>query len=250
MTPAISRLRDENGRSIVGIVQIGKAPPCDVDRGRLGRRNTGIDGDHGALMFCITENFVISAEDYGRAPGHATVQRAPEQDYGKLVGSAANKTCGGDVDRSRWDCLRDRLSVLIDGKSARGIAARNVDCQPGLIEENVGSALADDLCVYVLDTVARRKSCHRTILKRGAAVFFIVEVDEPRNEHGAQRLRAAIVSNTRVIEESVCAGTHGRIRGRLKAMDGRSQSLAGPIQRESGQQRTLPSPAGIEGLEE
>ncbi len=146
--------------------------------------------------------------------------------------------------------MRDRLSVLIDGNSARGIAARNVDRQPGLIEENIGSASADDLRVYVLDSVARRKICDRTVLNRCAAVFFIVEVDEPCNEHGAQRFGAAIVSDARVIEESVCTRTHGRIRGRLKAMDGRSQSFARPIQRESRQQRTLPSPASVKGLEE
>jgi len=58
------------------------------------------------------------------------------------------------------------------------MAARNVDCQPGLIEENVGSASADDLCVDVLDSVARRKICDRTVLKGCAAVFLIVEVDD------------------------------------------------------------------------
>src|SRR5260370_5821679 len=130
-------------------------------------------------MLRITGCLLILAEDRRSAPSHTTVQRAIEQDFGKLVRPAANKSCGGDVDRSRRNCLRDRLSVLIDGNSARGIAARNVDCQPGLIEENIGSASADDLRVYVLDTVARRKICDRTVLNRCAAVLFIVEVDEP-----------------------------------------------------------------------
>src|SRR5260370_25109929 len=122
-------------------------------------------------MLRITGCLLILAEDRRSAPSHTTVQRAIEQDFGKLVRPAAHKSCGGDVDRSRRNCLRDRLSVLIDRKSARGIAAWNVDRQPGLIEENVGSAFADDLCVDVLNGVARREICDRSVFKRGTAIF-------------------------------------------------------------------------------
>ena len=216
----------DSGNSVVGLrCPVVDNPPHDINPTRL-----WIDLDIRPLS-----NSTALADGLRRAPIGPTVCGAAEINCADRSSARLRHVGIGDVNIACRNGLWHRAAAWLRHAdcASRG-SAGNIYCEPGLVEKlfRPHAAVGDRNRIDVLDGQA---------VLGDLAVFLIVQVHEPGNEHQAEA-GAAVEGDARVVEHAVRPRTdHWICRGGEPTQGRMRRKLARGILAVAGEQGALPA---------